>query len=40
MIEPTLLEGTLVGVTYSNADTGYVVARLEVGEHRKPVTVV
>jgi exodeoxyribonuclease V alpha subunit len=40
VIEPTLLEGTLVGVTYSNADTGYVVARLEVGEHRKPVTVV
>lgn len=40
MIDPKLLEGTLVGVTYSNPDTGYVVARLEIGGHRKPVTVV
>ena len=40
MIEARLLEGTLVGVTYSNADTGYVVARLEVGDRTKPVTVV
>jgi len=40
VIEARLLEGTLVGVTYTNADTGYVVARLEVGERTKPVTVV
>jgi len=38
--EPRLLEGTLIRVNYSDAETGYVVARLEVPGHRGPVTVV
>ncbi|MGH7351518.1 MAG: YrrC family ATP-dependent DNA helicase, partial [Candidatus Methylomirabilales bacterium] len=40
MSQPRLLEGTLVRVNYSNAETGYVVARLEVPGHHGPVTVV
>jgi len=38
--QPRLLEGTLVRVNYSDAETGYVVARLEVPGHHGPVTVV
>lgn len=34
------LEGTLVRVNYSDEETGYVVARLDVPEHRAPITVV
>jgi len=34
------LEGTLIRVNYSDEATGYVVARLEVPDHRDPVTVV
>ncbi|MGH7370442.1 MAG: SF1B family DNA helicase RecD2 [Candidatus Methylomirabilales bacterium] len=40
MSQPQLLEGTLVRVNYSDAETGYVVARLEVPGHPGPVTVV
>jgi len=38
--QPRLLEGTLVRVNYFDAETGYVVARLEVPGHHGPVTVV
>jgi exodeoxyribonuclease V alpha subunit len=34
------LEGTLIRVNYSDEETGYVVARLEIPDHRHPVTVV
>ncbi|MEE9171805.1 MAG: ATP-dependent RecD-like DNA helicase [candidate division NC10 bacterium] len=40
MIGPRPLEGTLIRVNYCNEETGYVVARLEVPDHRDPVTVV
>jgi exodeoxyribonuclease V alpha subunit len=34
------LEGTLIRVNYSDEETGYVVARLEIPDYRHPVTVV
>ncbi|MFQ5960328.1 MAG: ATP-dependent RecD-like DNA helicase [Candidatus Methylomirabilales bacterium] len=40
MIGPQPLEGTVIRVNYSDEETGYVVARLEVPDHRNPVTVV
>lgn len=40
MTDPRPLEGTLVRVNYCDEETGYVVARLEVPDHRDPVTVV
>ena len=40
MNDPRLLEGTLIRVNYSDEETGYVVARLEIAGHREPVTVV
>lgn len=40
MIGSPPLEGTLIRVNYSDEATGYVVARLEVPDHRDPVTVV
>ena len=40
MIGPRSLEGILIRVNYCNEETGYVVARLEVPDHRDPVTVV
>ncbi len=40
MIGPRVLEGTLIRVNYSDGETGYAVARLEVPGHRDAVTVV
>jgi exodeoxyribonuclease V alpha subunit len=38
--QPGLLEGILLRVNYSDAETGYVVARVEVRGYHGPVTVV
>lgn len=40
MSDSRALEGTLVRINYSDGETGYVVARMDVPEHRAPITVV